>query len=274
MRGFRREKKLSTWRRLALHAWSAPDSPTIYGTLEIDATEATSYVRTLRREGGPRVTITHLVGHAVAAAIRTRPEVNAIIRFGSVYRRETIDVYYQVAFEGGEDLNGFKIPRADEKDVLTIARELEEGARAVRARKTEAVASARRFGKMPAFLTGVAMRAGTFAHYDLGLDMSRFGVPYDGFGSVMVTNVGGFGLATGLAPLVPFSRCPIILLVGEIRERPVVRGGAIVARPILPIGVSVDHRLVDGYQASKVAAKFVEIMEHPRTMLPERLAAE
>lgn len=274
MRGFLREKKLSTWRRLALHAWRAPDDPTIYGTLEIDATEALAYVQALRTEAGPRVTISHLVGHAIAQAIRVRPEVNAIVRFGQVYRRQTIDVYYQVAFEAGEDLNGFKIVRADDKDVLTIARELAEGAKAVRARKTEAVAAARRFGKMPAFLTGLAIKAGTFAHYDLGLDMSRFGVPYDGFGSAMVTNVGGFGLATGHAPLLPFSRCPIILLVGEIRQRPVVRDGQIVARPILPIGVTLDHRLLDGFQASKLAAKFVEIMEHPAAALSERLAAE
>lgn len=263
MRGFRREKKLSTWRRLALNAWGTPTDPKVYGTLEIDAAEAVTYVQSLRREGGPRVTVTHLVGHAVALALRERPDANAILRLGSLYRRETVDVYFQVAFEGGEDLNGHKVVSADQKDVLAIARELEDGARAVRERRANAVKSAKSFGGLPPMLLGLAMKLGTFAHYDLGLDMTPLGVPWDGFGSVMVTNVGSFGLATGLAPLVPFSRCPIVLLIGEIHERPVVRDGAIVARPILPIGVTFDHRIIDGYQASKLARRFTQILENP-----------
>lgn len=267
MRGFRREKKLSTWRRLALNTWDTPTDPKIYGTLEIDATEANAYLQALRSQGGPRVTVTHLVGHAVALAIRERPEVNAILRHRTLYRRETIDVYFQIAFEGGEDLNGAKIVSADQKGVVGIARELEESARAVRERRAKTVSNAKTFSKLPSFITGPAMRLGTFAHYELGLDLQRFGVPWDGFGSVMVTNVGSFGLATGLAPLVPFSRCPLILLLGEIRERPVVRDGQIVARPILPIGVTLDHRVIDGYQASKLAARFVHIMENPREVL-------
>lgn len=267
MQGFRRQKKLSTWRTLALHAWGPPTNPSIFANLEIDATEASAWLARLRREGGPRITITHLVGHALALAIRERPEVNSIIRLGSLYRRESIDIYFQVAFEGGEDLNGHKVVAADRKDVVTIARELEEGARAVRERRSEAVANARSFKKFPAALTGVAMKLGTFAHYDLGLDMRKLGVPWDGFGSAMVSNIGSFGLETALAPTPPFTRCGMLLIVGSIHDKAVVRDGQVVARPILPIGVTLDHRIVDGYQASKLAARFVHIMEHPQQAL-------
>lgn len=272
MRGFKRELQLSSWRKMALHAWRSPGDPSVYGTLEIDAGEAREVVAELRKKSGRRITITHLVGRALALAIRERPEVNAIIRFGELYRRDTIDVFFQVAFEGGEDLNGAKIARADEKTVVEIASELEDAARAVRERKSEAVQTARRFKKIPSALTGVLMRATTFATYDLGLDLSRLGVPYDGFGSAMITNVGSFGLSTGLAPLLPFARCPILLLLGEIVDRPVVRDGSVVPRPILPIGVTFDHRLLDGFQASKLAARFKDILEHPRTALGVELS--
>jgi pyruvate/2-oxoglutarate dehydrogenase complex dihydrolipoamide acyltransferase (E2) component len=263
MRGFRREKKLSSWRRMALHAWASPGDPSVYGTLEIDAAEARKKIAELRAASGKRVTITHLVGRAVALAIKERPEVNSIVRFGNLYRRDTIDVFFQVAFEGGEDLNGAKIARADEKSVLDIADELDAMAREVREKKALAVKTARSFRVLPPALTGLALRATSFATYDLGLDLSRFGVPFDGFGTVMVTNVGGFGLSTGNAPLVPFSRCPIVLLVGEITDKPVVRDGVVVARPILPIGVTFDHRLMDGFQAAKMAARFKRLMENP-----------
>lgn len=271
MRGFRPEAKLSTWRRMALHAWRAPSDPSVYGTLEIDATEARDFVAELRAKTGTRVTITHLVGRAIALAIRERPEVNAIVRLGRAFRRESIDVFFQIAFEGGEDLNGQKIARADEKPVIEIARELEQAAAAVRARKAEGVRTARTFSKLPQSLTGLAMRAGAFATYDLGLDLSRFGVPYDAFGSAMVTNVGGFGITSGFAPLLPFSRAPIILLVGEIHDRAVVRDGQVVPRPILPIGATFDHRLLDGFQAGKLSARFRAILEHPRAELSAEL---
>lgn len=266
MRGFHREQRLSSWRRMALHAWRGPSDPSVYGTLEVDIGDARDLVAELR-ESGVRVTITHLVGRALALAIAERPEVNAIIRLGSIYRRETIDVFFQVAFEGGEDLNGAKVARANEKSVVDIARELDEAARAVRERRTDAVRTAKRFKLVPPALTGLALRATSFATYDLGVDLSRFGVPYDGFGSAMVTNVGSFGLAIGHAPLVPFSRCPIVVLVGEMRERAVVRDGVVVPRPILSLGVTFDHRLLDGYQASKMAARFTTLLEQPRDLL-------
>jgi pyruvate dehydrogenase E2 component (dihydrolipoamide acetyltransferase) len=246
---------------MALHAWGHPSDPSVYGSLDIDATAALEAIRMLRAKSGARITITHVVGRAVALAIRERPEINAIVRFGSLHRRETVDIFFQIAFEGGENLNGQKIERADEKDLVTIAGELEAAARAVREKKAEGVRAASRFSKMPPSLTGLAMRAGAFATYDLGLDLSRFGVPFDGFGSAMVTNVGSFGLTSGFAPLVPMSRCPLLLLVGEVHDKPVARGGEVVVRPILPIGATFDHRLIDGYHAGKLATRFRTLLE-------------
>ena len=271
MRGFRKLEKVSTWRRLAVSAWAAPKDPTVYGIVEIDATETLSFLEELRARSGVKVTVTHLVGHAVARAIRARPEVNAIIRFGNLYQRETVDVFFQVAFEGGENLAGHKVERADEKSVVDIARELGEGAGKVRSGQAENVKTSKKFRAIPAPLLGLIMKATTFATYDLGLDLTALGVPFDGFGSVMVTNVGGFGLSVGFPPIVPFARCPILLLVGEIQQRAVVKDGVVVARPVLPRGVTFDHRLLDGYQASVLAKAFRTVMEHPREALGEEL---
>jgi pyruvate dehydrogenase E2 component (dihydrolipoamide acetyltransferase) len=269
VRGFKRETKLSSWRRMALHAWAPPSDPTVYGSLDIDAAAALDAIRALRARTGMRVTITHLVGRAIALAIKERPEVNAIVRFGSLHRRESVDVFFQIAFEGGENLNGQKIERADEKDLVAIARELEEGARAVREKRAEGVKAASRFSRIPSSLTGMAMRAGAFASYDLGLDLSRFGVPFDGFGSAMVTNVGSFGLTSGYAPLLPMSRCPLLLLVGEVHDKPVARAGEVVVRPILPIGATFDHRLIDGFHAGKLATRFRALLEDRASELYE-----
>lgn len=273
MRGFRKLERVSTWRRIAVHAWGAPRDPSVHGTIEVDATELLDVVRELRERSGARVTVTHVVGRALALAIRARPDVNAIVRSGSVWQRETINVFFQVAFEGGENLAGHKVARADEKSVVAIAKELSAGAGRVREKRGESVEAASKFRAIPSPIVGAALRASTWLTYNLGLDLSRLGVPFDAFGSAMVTNVAGFGLSNGLPPLFPPSRCPILVLVGEVAERPWVHEGVVVPRPVLSLGVTFDHRLLDGFQAGTLAKRFREVVEHPRTALADELSA-
>jgi pyruvate/2-oxoglutarate dehydrogenase complex dihydrolipoamide acyltransferase (E2) component len=45
-----------------------------------------------------------------------------------------------------------------------------------------------------------------------------------------------------------------ILSIGKMIERPVVRDGSIVIRPIVEMSLTVDHRIVDG----AVGAKFLQ----------------
>src|SRR5205823_2039441 len=103
-------------------------------------------------------------------------------------------------------------------------------------------------------LNGIVARGRIMRYlvYDLDLDLSRFGVVKDEFGSAMVTNVGTFGLAHAYAPLVPFSRTPLVVLVGEVQERAVVEDGRVVARPIMTLGVTFDHRFMDGFQGGRM----------------------
>jgi pyruvate dehydrogenase E2 component (dihydrolipoamide acetyltransferase) len=79
----------------------------------------------------------------------------------------------------------------------------------------------------------------------------------------MITNVGSFGLAQAHAPLVPFSRTPLVVLVGEVQDRPVVEGGRVVVRPMMTIGVTFDHRFMDGFQGGAMARLFRSYLEEP-----------
>ena len=107
---FTKQLKLSTWRKIALHTWRGAADPTVYGTIEFDMGNAQRYLAAVREKTGAKVTVTHLIGKAVAIAIAERPEVNAVIRRGRhVYLRDTIDVFFQVAMDGGEDLSGAKV---------------------------------------------------------------------------------------------------------------------------------------------------------------------
>ena len=71
------------------------------------------------------------------------------------------------------------------------------------------------------------------------------------------------GIENGYAPLVPYSRCPALMAVGEIKEKAVVIDGQITIRPILNIGITMDHRQVDGKGASYMLKAFRKYLENP-----------
>jgi pyruvate dehydrogenase E2 component (dihydrolipoamide acetyltransferase) len=274
---------LSSWRRVALSAWGSPRDPTAYGAVDLEATRALEAVRARSAETGVRITLTHLVGKALAGALAERPEMNGFVSRGELVLRDTVDVFFQVAFferasseetgaalrskRSDADLAGAKVARADEKSVEAIARELAEKAAMVRAKvDRNAQRGAKTLSRLPHRLVGAATRLGGYLSYDLGFDLSGAGIPHDAFGSCMVTNVGTFGIPLGFAPLLELSRVPLVVTLGAVETRPSVVGEHVVPRPRVQIGAAFDHRVFDAYQASG-------LVEHVRAAFadPERV---
>jgi 2-oxoglutarate dehydrogenase E2 component (dihydrolipoamide succinyltransferase) len=81
-------------------------------------------------------------------------------------------------------------------------------------------------------------------------------------GKFTITNPGIFGSLMG-APIINQPQVAI-LGVGVIKKRPVVIDDAIAIRPIMYLGLSFDHRLVDGAEAAKFLAHVVNELEKPR----------
>ena len=106
--------------------------------------------------------------------------------------------------------------------------------------------------RLPNFLLGRVVHFLEHLIYDWQLDLSRFGVEPDQFGSAMVSNIGnfeGFGMSFALAPLVPISRVPIVVLIGQVQRKPVVEDDQVVVRSVVtlfqPLAAS-SERAVNG----------------------------
>nr|BBH93302.1 dihydrolipoamide acetyltransferase component of pyruvate dehydrogenase complex [Thermogemmatispora argillosa] len=80
-----------------------------------------------------------------------------------------------------------------------------------------------------------------------------------------LNNVGSFGGSSG-TPIINYPEAAI-LAVGRLQEKAVVRNGSLVARPVLPLALSFDHRLIDGAQAGAFLARFKELVENPQQLL-------
>src|SRR5881628_1740089 len=111
---------------------------------------------------------------------------------------------------------------------------------------------------MNAFLKLIA-----FLMYTLNIDLSFLGMPRDAFGSISVTNVGSLGLDTAYVPLVPYTRVPIFVAPGMVKEAPVVENGKIVVGKVMNVNASFDHRFIDGFHASVLSKTLREYMEDP-----------
>jgi 2-oxoglutarate dehydrogenase E2 component (dihydrolipoamide succinyltransferase) len=86
-------------------------------------------------------------------------------------------------------------------------------------------------------------------------------------GTFTITNGGIYGSLMST----PILNYPQVGILGmhTIKERAVVIDGQIVARPMMYIALSYDHRLIDGSTAVRFLVKVKELIEDPETLLLE-----
>jgi 2-oxoisovalerate dehydrogenase E2 component (dihydrolipoyl transacylase) len=84
-------------------------------------------------------------------------------------------------------------------------------------------------------------------------------------GTISITNVGVFGVDTG-TPILNSGEAAI-LAFGQVRAMPWVHKGKVVPRQVTTLGLSFDHRLVDGDLGSRFLADVAAIMERPERAL-------
>jgi 2-oxoglutarate dehydrogenase E2 component (dihydrolipoamide succinyltransferase) len=84
-------------------------------------------------------------------------------------------------------------------------------------------------------------------------------------GTFTISNGGVFGSLLSTPIINPPQSA--VLGMHRIEERPVVRGGQIVARPMMYLALSYDHRLVDGREAVTFLVRIKEALEDPTRLL-------
>ena len=80
-------------------------------------------------------------------------------------------------------------------------------------------------------------------------------------GSFTISNLGMYGV-DGFQAIVNTPQAAI-LAVGRTAERPWVVGGEVVARPVMTLSVSFDHRVVDGARGAEFLDTLASLIEEP-----------
>ena len=257
-------RRVRGWRKLAGATWGAPVDPQFFGELEIDAEALQHYARDERARTGVHVTMTHLVGKAVAHGLAEVPSLRMRLAHGREYSRDTIDLFFIVATEGGDELTGVKVTSADRLSAVEIATELE--------RRTSAINTGadHEFGRAKQMLTVLpprvlrhALRLSAWLSSDLHLDLPMLGVRSEAFGGAMVTSVGMWGVPHAYSPLAAYYRVPLLVCIGAVTPRPVAVDGEVVVRPVFTLTATFDHRYVDGFHAAQFAKAVLDYCADP-----------
>lgn len=260
--------ELSAFRRLALGTWRTAYDPSVYGSLTLRMDPALAYIEAFRAATGKHLTVTHLMARAAAAVYEQVPDANVVLRRGRLYQRRRIGVFFQVAMvdprTGKIDLSGATIHDPERKSLAEICDELDARFAEVRADRGGALARARRrFERLPLRVIPAVLELTAFASYTLNLDLRWAGVPRDAFGSVMITNIGALGIEEAYVPLVPYSRVPLLLALGAIRETPIARDGNVCVERTMKLCATFDHRVLDGAHAAAMARTLRAWIEDP-----------
>jgi pyruvate/2-oxoglutarate dehydrogenase complex dihydrolipoamide acyltransferase (E2) component len=189
---------------------------------------------------GQRVTITAIVLKAIAIAQIKHPESRSVLLpFGrTAVLEEVVGGFTAEKVVEGKPVVYFgAIKEPIKKTIAQIARELREYAE----RDVSEIPQLdleHRFAKMPWLIRRIILWFGvTFPDFRLKFMDATFGI----------SSLGKYGIRMLIPPCVTTSTFGI----GSVENRPVVRGGEIVIRPIMNISLNFDHRLIDGAPAAR-----------------------
>jgi pyruvate/2-oxoglutarate dehydrogenase complex dihydrolipoamide acyltransferase (E2) component len=263
-------KKLnSPWRIISTAVYGAPNEGKIYGTLEVDVTDAWDMIK-LQRSKGQRITMTHMVAAAIGRSIGWDvPEMNAFVKRGKLVMRDEVIVTVAVNMHGGREMSSVKVYDAHKKTVFEIGETIRKRVAKARGGSDNDTMENKAFmAKIPWPFRRLAFLTFRFITSTLGLEIKRMGLGHNAFGSILLSNIGSHGLTTGFAALFPGSKLPAVIIMGKEEDKPVVINGEIVIRKILPLTGTFDHRIMDGYHGGVLAHNIKRYMETP-TLLAE-----
>ncbi|GGR82711.1 dihydrolipoamide acetyltransferase component of pyruvate dehydrogenase complex [Streptomyces aureoverticillatus] len=209
---------------------SAFTAPHVTVFVTVDVTRTMKLVEELKQDRafeGLRVNPLLLISKALLVAIRRNPDVNAA---WDEANQEIVQKHYVNLGIAAATPRGLIVPNIKDAHAKTLPE--------LAAALGDLVSTAREGKTTPAAMQG---------------------------GTVTISNIGVFGVDTGTPILNPGESA--ILAVGAIKLQPWVHKGKVKPRQVTTLGLSFDHRLVDGELGSKVLGDVAALLEQPKRLM-------
>jgi pyruvate dehydrogenase E2 component (dihydrolipoamide acetyltransferase) len=254
-------QKATPWRKVSLASWRPTGDSSTYCLEDVEVDALIAFCR--KRQ----VSINSFIIKAIAQTLKEFPKINSTIRWGKIYQRQPISIFFHTTINAEtDDLSGLIIREAHDKTLVEVNHEFIDKASRAKKGDNEFVASKTIIGKLPQWAVKPILGIYSFVTYTLNFNLKIFKAQPDAYGSVMVTSVGSLGISGALCPISPYTRVPMVISLGKIKAAPLVRQGDIVVGNIMPLGFTFDHRIMDGIHFSEFLHGLKKYLHYPENL--------
>jgi pyruvate dehydrogenase E2 component (dihydrolipoamide acetyltransferase) len=258
-----RNKDLVLSRQTMINMFSSSPDPymTVLYDLEIDKLK--SFIREQRESTGKRITLNHVMNKIIALIINEHKEFNRVVLDNNLYELEEIHITNTFMLPGDENcLTVFIVENPHEKTLSQVVDDFDR----LKKQKRDEYAS-----RPKDYLNFLSRLYGRTKLYRLVSEKRAFKIVYQrGINSnIGISNVGYGGSADYIIvkPAIFFLRTILRISVHGSKVTPVERDGKLVGKETIPLTVSADHRILDGYHLHLFGGVLNRIAEDPAKYL-------
>ena len=242
-----------------------------YINVDIDLRPLEQYLEK-KNEGrtDDKYTFFHLISAAIGKAFILRPRMNRFICNNKVYQRKNVTVAFVVKKKFDDHAEeGLAFLEYDPKDTLdtyhekimkVIHRTRKDGASDTSSNAMEIIT------KLPQFLINVIVKTvlwldkhGWAPDALIGSDPNH--------AAIFLTNLGSIGLEGGYHHLVNWGTNSCFVVLGKkYTKMEYKKDGTQDLHEVIPVGITLDERIADGYYYSGTVALVKELLTHPELL--------
>ena len=220
-------------------------------------------------DGEEEYKLFHVLLAALVKTITLRPKMNRFVKGGRMYQRNSLSLAFVVkkkfSDNGAEALAFMEFD--EETTIDDVHRKISAEINECRSEKIDnSTAGMDAFTKMPRWLLRIVMWVLHRLDY--------YGrVPYSliktdpNHATCFITNLGSIGLKSGYHHLSNWGTNSIFIVLGQKEKSPIYEeDGNMSMKDTLPIGITLDERIADGYYYSKTVKLLKHLLANPELL--------
>jgi len=258
--------KVPPYRTLMSYIMPRRGDAAVFLEVEADVGRTLEFIRRFNETSTNKITIFYIFLYSIFKGLIRHPELNRYIRGKRVYQRSDITIAFSMKVEKTVDSPmrevklRFDSDMSFDKFVDYVKNSIDD---ARKGRELDADKKSEFFSKIPRLILMMAVKV-VFTLNFFGLLPNSFTRDDPFFSSVFVTNLGSIGIDAVFHHLYEYGDCPFFINIGKIYKKPVVReDNQIVIQETLPIRITFDERIADGFTASRGLLFMKDMIEDP-----------
>lgn len=263
-------KNLHKYRTMMFYVMPTRNESVVYFDEYVDAENLLKYVKEAGEKFGTDVGITHCVVAAGALGFAENPAMNKFVSGYRLYERDGVWLSFSMKRKAMSKKARLAVVKQRIEADHTFRRLCEEINGKINVNRSGKKTYADKEYDLFTAIPRPALFRLTSLFRQLNywnLLPKSFIEPDPMHTGLFIANLGSVGMAPGYHHLYEWGTCPLFLMVGRVEDKPVVRDGEVVVRPIMHLRFTYDERIDDGLTSSGGIQTVKECLEDPYNAL-------